>query len=371
MKYVSPYNDGGDANAGYVDGNPSAGVKGSIPRAAAIEHPLRELVNLITGSGQAPSASDLMQLLRAVRSQALSYVAGGGAGNALTATLTPAPMSYAELRELTIIPAASNSAGAATLAVNGLAALPLKWRGSANLPAGMLLAGVPARIVIDGTSGHIADQGSFSGALNLPQFVTVTGSVVAPSYATGVDLVLTGGGASGGGCQGTTSAMTLGGAGGGAGASIIGHIDIVGGATYSITIGAGGVAVSGANPGNGGGSSSFGTLAVAPGGGGGLRTAPASTAGGSGGGSSGATVPAQCVLIPGGWGGDGQCAAQLLSGYGGPSWWGGGGRAGSPAGIVGSAWGSGGGGAYDPSNTGSSYASGAGKQGICMYQWTW
>jgi hypothetical protein len=75
MKYVPPIG-AQDANAAYVDGNPSAGIEGSLVSAAAIEHPMREIVEVIAAAGLAPSAADLKQLLAAIRR--LSLPAGGG-----------------------------------------------------------------------------------------------------------------------------------------------------------------------------------------------------------------------------------------------------------------------------------------------------
>lgn len=66
MKYAPPYGSTNPA-AGYVDGNPAAGVIGSPVPAAAVEHPMREIVNVITGAGLTPSSTDLTQLRQAVQ----------------------------------------------------------------------------------------------------------------------------------------------------------------------------------------------------------------------------------------------------------------------------------------------------------------
>jgi len=60
MEYIPPL--GGDANDPYIDGDPSTGTEGSIPLAAAIEHPMREIVNAIVALGGTPDAEDLGQL---------------------------------------------------------------------------------------------------------------------------------------------------------------------------------------------------------------------------------------------------------------------------------------------------------------------
>jgi hypothetical protein len=65
MKYVPPL-DATDTNAPYVDGNPAAGIEGSIVAAASIEHPMREILAVILGAGLTPSATILNQLWQAI-----------------------------------------------------------------------------------------------------------------------------------------------------------------------------------------------------------------------------------------------------------------------------------------------------------------
>ncbi len=64
MKYVPPI--GGAADAPYVDGNPTAGIKGSPVAAAAIEHPMREIMAVITEAGLTPDEENLGQLKAAI-----------------------------------------------------------------------------------------------------------------------------------------------------------------------------------------------------------------------------------------------------------------------------------------------------------------
>ena len=66
MKYVPPLG-ATDPNASYQDGNPEAGIFGSIVPAAAIERPQREILNVLTAAGLTPSDTDLTQLLAAIR----------------------------------------------------------------------------------------------------------------------------------------------------------------------------------------------------------------------------------------------------------------------------------------------------------------
>lgn len=91
MEYVQPV--GGLANDPYLDANPVGGIEGSPVPAAAIEHPMRELVALITDAGLAPSDASLTQVAAAVRTlmqkQAASISVAGGTADAITAAYSP------------------------------------------------------------------------------------------------------------------------------------------------------------------------------------------------------------------------------------------------------------------------------------------
>lgn len=283
MKYVPPYNNGGDADAPYIDGNPSAGIQGSIPRGASFEHIMREVVALITGAGLEPSDTDLQQMLRSVRGGALGYVIGTGTANAQTFALAPPPASWAEVRTITLVPAASNTGGAATLACGALPPLPLRWRGLTDLPAGILMMGVPATITIDGTSAHVV--GGTRGRVVM-RWITASTSWTAPDGCWSVGYGLWAGGAGGGGVASTGGAAS----GGGAGGFVPGIASVTPGQIVPVTIGAGGgygnaSGGTSADGGNGG-ASSFGSYATANGGVGGKAAASLSTgasvAGGSG-----------------------------------------------------------------------------------------
>lgn len=65
MKYQAPYSST-DPNAGYVDrSTPNAQSGSKVPK-QAVEHPQREIVNVITAAGLTPSGSDLTQLEQAI-----------------------------------------------------------------------------------------------------------------------------------------------------------------------------------------------------------------------------------------------------------------------------------------------------------------
>lgn len=65
MKYVPPLGSV-DSDAAYQNGNPSAGIPGSIVPAAAIEHPQRELLHVILKAGLTPDENTLTQLYEAI-----------------------------------------------------------------------------------------------------------------------------------------------------------------------------------------------------------------------------------------------------------------------------------------------------------------
>jgi hypothetical protein len=77
MKYQPPFEPGAapgapgiynsNPAAPYVNGNPATAQEGSIPPMEAVDHPMRELVHLITHSGQTPSHTDLEQVRKAIR----------------------------------------------------------------------------------------------------------------------------------------------------------------------------------------------------------------------------------------------------------------------------------------------------------------
>jgi len=67
MKYIPPVNgDTGNPNRSYINANPALGVEGSIPPAAAFEHPIREIVEVITYAGLTPNEAVLTQLRQAI-----------------------------------------------------------------------------------------------------------------------------------------------------------------------------------------------------------------------------------------------------------------------------------------------------------------
>jgi hypothetical protein len=96
MLYNQPYGVT-DPNAPYINGNPSTGTMGSIPPAASIEYPQREIVNFETDSGLTPTNTDLHQLSKAVQSGVVNYAVDSGLVNNVAVTLNPVPNIIAGL----------------------------------------------------------------------------------------------------------------------------------------------------------------------------------------------------------------------------------------------------------------------------------
>ena len=67
MKYHKPRN-AEDPDAAYWNGDRAEGIVGAKPPAAAIEHPMREIVAAVAGDGQTPTEGNLHQLADAIPS---------------------------------------------------------------------------------------------------------------------------------------------------------------------------------------------------------------------------------------------------------------------------------------------------------------
>jgi hypothetical protein len=134
MKYNPPYGAPG-SNDPYINGDPSTGTMGSIPPAASIEYPQRELVNLITAAGLTPDNADLTQLARGIQSGKIIYGVDSGTANAYAITLSPALLNYYDGLAVWMLPANSNS-GPSTININGLGPRNIVRRGGAALQSG-------------------------------------------------------------------------------------------------------------------------------------------------------------------------------------------------------------------------------------------
>ena len=118
MLYNPPYGIS-DPEAGYVNGDPSIGRAGSIPPAASIEFPQREIVNLISDAGIVPDNGDLHQLAKGVQCGRLIYGDDTGAANQVSISVNPPVTALQRGMQFITIFAADNT-GPAVASVSGL-----------------------------------------------------------------------------------------------------------------------------------------------------------------------------------------------------------------------------------------------------------
>ncbi|WP_188249414.1 hypothetical protein [Citrobacter sp. C1] len=233
--------------------------------------------------------------------------------------------------------------GTDTMAVADLSAFVRAMLGKADATAVLSYLGLVGGLASDAV-----------GRLIGVKIITASTTYAATPGTKKVLAIITGGGGAGGSCSATTTGSTFSGAGGGAGGTCIGLLNLADATNKAITIGAGGAAELA------GGSTTFAGMAAGGGGGGGY-TSVTSTPGGTSG-----TATGGIMNIPGGHGGDGQSGAYLISGMGGGSLWGTGGRSGQNAGISSIVYGAGGGGAYDTGFSGTKRNGGNGAPGVAV-----
>lgn len=165
MKYAQPYGIS-DPNAPYINGNPSTGTMGSIPPAASIEYPQREIVNMIADSGFSPADNDLHQLARAIQSGRVTAGQDAGTVNQLNVTLSPAPADYYLGFSLRVLILFTNT-GPAVLNVNGLGAKPITRTNGGPMVQGDLFKGEVATFVYDGVNFQKMGLGTQPGDVTL------------------------------------------------------------------------------------------------------------------------------------------------------------------------------------------------------------
>jgi hypothetical protein len=188
MKYEQPYGVS-DPNAAYINGNPSTGTMGSIPPAASIENPQREIVNFISDSQIAPSDADLHQLAKAVQNGSVVYSADSGPINLLLVNVTPAVAALTVGMRFVVKVANANSSPV-VVSVNNLPGVPLVHRDGTPMGAYELVVGSIIEIVFDGTHFQLVAGGSGSGSGQLI-FMTAPRSFYV-NNATGDDTVYDG-----------------------------------------------------------------------------------------------------------------------------------------------------------------------------------
>lgn len=382
MKYIQPYDQPSNPAAAYVDLNAATGTDGSVPPAAFFNHTQAEILNVIIGAGFTPSSGDLTQLRQAILAMiptptgapsdaSLVHWGVDGSASANTVSFTPTPAIASVASGLTVFFKCANDAtGSTNLSIttsSGSAIVkPLLRSNGSPIIAGDLLAGRSYVATYDANSGvsgawRLMRDDRATGLVGFRVFTTSTTYSPADNVRNILAFATGGGGAGGNGGSGSYGGV---GGGGGAGATSI-WFGIA--SVQPVVIGAGGapaatfgdLVVSGD-----GGTTSFGSLAVANGGKGGRESWIGTGSNGAGG--AGGTGSTGSLVIPGTAGANG---TSLDGGPGGGSFWGGGGTggnnpssaSGSAAGTAG-ALGGGGGGADGAGNA----QGGAGGNGVVV-----
>lgn len=189
MQYNQPYGVT-DTNAPYINGNPAAGIRGSIPPAASIEYPQRELVNFITDAGIVPDNGDLHQTAKSVQSGWVIRGIDQGAVNVLSIALTPPLTGYIDGMHVWVR-VAHNNTGPAVLSINGLVGCNIVRRGGGILQPGDLLADFYSLLVYNGPHNNFELYGaSYAPATGVP--VLGANSNLYVNAATGSDTLYDG-----------------------------------------------------------------------------------------------------------------------------------------------------------------------------------
>lgn len=149
MKYQPPFGVS-DPNAPYINGNPKIALKGSIPPAASIEFPQREIVGVITKNRFVPGDDDLLQLTKSVRSQFINFADDTGAQNVLSVAFDPPIGAYTVGLPIRVRVHVSND-GPCTIDA-GAGRVNIRRPSGAALAFGDLTAGGLVDLVYDGTA---------------------------------------------------------------------------------------------------------------------------------------------------------------------------------------------------------------------------
>lgn len=279
MKYWGPINSPGGINGNdpYVDGNPAAGIEGSIPTFHSFEQTLRGLQRLVARSQFTPDpATDDVQIAQAVRSQGLNYFVDTGTADAMViSTGGDPPLSvYSAGLPLHIKKVNStNTTTAPTVQVDGLAAKVVVNADGSALAPGMIPALGLVVVIYDAGIDKFRLQNGVAGssqtllqnaAFPQKQIYNAAGvyTWVVPVGVTKCRVHVWGAGAGGGGGLGNAA----GGSGGGAGGYAEKVCLVTPGTPITVTVGGGGFSGVNDTDGGSGGTSSFGAFCSATGG---------------------------------------------------------------------------------------------------------
>ena len=177
MQYNAPYGVS-DPNAPYINGNPSTGTMGSIPPAASIEYPQREIVNFITKSNWIPDNADLFQLGKSVQGGVVNYGTDVGAVNRIA--ITPSiPLTAYALGQRFIVKMTYANTSTVQVNISNIGWVPLVHCDLSPINAWELLAGQLIEIAFDGTNFQMLSGGAPGAAvvMTAPRDVYVSDSI--------------------------------------------------------------------------------------------------------------------------------------------------------------------------------------------------
>lgn len=168
MKYVAPTNST-TPDAHYVGRNPAAGIQGSQVPPAAVEHPMREIIEVIRHFGLTPDESDLTQLRQAIEAglrSANAYTLPTATGDRLGGVKIGSNISVSSDGTISVAPPGGGGGGGGGYVLPPASITTL---GGVKIGGGVIVAG-------DGT---ISATPASVGALNKAGD-TATGPITAP-----------------------------------------------------------------------------------------------------------------------------------------------------------------------------------------------
>lgn len=192
MLYNQPYGIS-DPEAPYINGNPATGTMGSIPPAAAIEHPQREIVNFITKSALVPDAADLFQLAKGVQSGMVNWALDEGPVNDIQ--INPVvPITAYHVGQYFRIKMGHLNSSQVTVNVNGCGKVPLHHTDNTVLNAYELVAGQLIEVAFDGNVFQLMSGGAPGGIVTMvaPRDVYVDTNIGSDTLYDGTSPVIAG-----------------------------------------------------------------------------------------------------------------------------------------------------------------------------------
>ena len=154
MKYVAPYGVQ-NPDAPYINGDPTIGRQGSIPPAAAFEHPMREIVSVIDKSNFIPSDAELDQLTKSIRSQFVNFSNDTGSVNTLSVSYDPPLEAYSVGLPLHVRVRVGNTGGATIDA--GCGRVAIKRTNGLSVLEGDLPANGIVLLIYDGSAFQLVN----------------------------------------------------------------------------------------------------------------------------------------------------------------------------------------------------------------------